>query len=318
MTRVLVFGHGAVGRAVTARLAARGDSVSVAQRRPPAALRAGVRFIACDLTEQAQTLAACAGQEVVICAAGFPYDSRIWARAWPAAMSAMLAGCEHAGARFVFADNLYMHGPQTGADPAPLREDMALGDFGRKPRIRAQITRLWQAAHDAGRVRAVAVRAADFYGPDVQNSLLSTLGVARLVAGRTAMVLGNADLPHDVTYVPDFARAVVALADAPDDAYGQAWNVPNAPTQTPRALLALAARLAGVRLRLQVVPSWLFPLLGLIRRDAYELAEMRFQIDRPYRVDSSKFRASFGMEPTAFEEGLGATVDFYRQQAIPG
>lgn len=75
---------------------------------------------------------------------------------------------------------------------------------------------------------------------------------------------------------------------------------------------------AGVRLRLQVVPTWLFPILGLVRRDAYELAEMRFQTDRPYRVDSWKFRSRFELEPTAFEDGLAATLGFYRQQAISG
>lgn len=318
MTNALVFGHGAVGREITAILVARGDDVTVAQRHLPPALPFGVRFVTCDLTAEDQTIAACAGQDVVICAAAFPYDSRIWAKAWPAAMTAMLTGCERSGARFVFADNLYMHGPQPGATPPALREDMPLTDYGRKPKIRADITRLWQTAHDAGRVRAAAVRASDFYGPDVPNSPISTLGVARLIAGKPAMVLGNPDLPHDVTYVPDFARAVVTLADAPDDAYGQAWNVPNAPTRTLRALLALAAGLAGTRLRLRTMPGWIFPLLGLIRRDAYELAEMRFQTERPYRIDSSKFRNRFGMEPTSFEDGMAATVAFYQQQVGTG
>ncbi|HEX4586131.1 MAG TPA: NAD-dependent epimerase/dehydratase family protein [Burkholderiaceae bacterium] len=309
MKRIVVFGYGAVGREVAALLVARGDDVVVAQRAAPKTLRAGVAFKPCDLTQPALVAAACAGREIAICAAGFAYDSRVWEHAWPMAMQALLDACEAAKARFVFADNLYMAGPQT----KPLTEDMPLTNYGRKPRVRSQITRMWQQAHQAGRVRSVAVRASDFYGPDVPTSMLSAFGVAPLVAGKPAFVPYSPDFPHDFTYVPDFARALVTLADAPDDAYGQAWNVPNAPTRSLRELLALAARIAGVPLRLFVLPAWLQPVLGLFVPEVRELIEMRFQTDRPYRVDATKFSARFGPRFTSFEEGLAATVEFYRR-----
>ncbi|MDD2878073.1 MAG: NAD-dependent epimerase/dehydratase family protein [Acidiphilium sp.] len=306
--RVAVFGYGAVGREIAVQLAARGDEVTVAQRRRPAVLPKGTGFAACDVTEAAAVKNICTGRDVVICAAGFPYDSRVWATSWPEAMTALLDGCAGSGARFVFADNLYMLGPQT----PPLTEDMTLTSFGRKPRIRSEITRMWQAAHTAGRVRAVAVRASDFYGPDAPNSVFAAFGVARLLAGKPALVPYDPDQPHDMTYVPDFARAIVTLADAPDDAYGQAWNVPNAPPHTRRELLALAAAIAGVECRVQVLPQWLLPVIGLFRREVYEIAEMRFQSDRPYFVDTSKYAARFGGSATSFEDGMVATVDFYR------
>jgi nucleoside-diphosphate-sugar epimerase len=309
MKRIVVFGYGAVGREVAALLAARGDDVVVAQRAAPKNLRPGITFKPCDLTQPAPVVAACAGREIAICAAGFAYDARVWERAWPAAMQGLLDACAAAKARFVFADNLYMAGPQT----KPLTEDMPLTSYGRKPSVRSQITRMWQQAHQAGRAQAVAVRASDFYGPDVPTSILSALGVARLVAGKPAFVPYSPDFPHDFTYVPDFARALVTLADAPDDAYGQAWNVPNAPTRSLRELLALAARIAGVPLRLFVLPAWLQPVLGLFVPEVRELIEMRFQTDRPYRVDATKFSARFGPGFTSFEEGLAATVEFYRR-----
>ncbi len=169
MKRVVVFGYGAVGRETTALLTARGDDVVVAQRSAPQRLPAGATFISCDVTNPASVAAACAGREIAICAVGFRYSASVWERAWPATMSAMLNACERAGARFVFADNLYMYGPVT----APLIETMPLTSYGQKPRIRAEITRLWQDAHAAGRVKVAAVRASDFYGPDVPNSILS-------------------------------------------------------------------------------------------------------------------------------------------------
>lgn len=307
MKRIVVFGYGAVGREITALLAARGEDVLVAQRSAPEKLPNGTRFKACDLTDSGAVAAACTDREIAICAAGFPYDSRVWEKAWPTAMRALLEACEKTGARFVFADNLYMLGPQTDS----LTETMPLTRYGRKPRVRAEITSLWQEAHTAGRVRAVAVRASDFYGPEVPTSVLSAFGVARIVAGKPALLPYSPDHPHDYTYIPDFAHAVVTVADAPDDVYGQAWNVPNAPTRTLRELLALAAVIAGVPLRLHVLPSWLQPVTGIFQPAVRELVEMRFQTDRPYRVDATKFIARFGGGATSFEEGLAATVQFY-------
>jgi nucleoside-diphosphate-sugar epimerase len=262
-----------------------------------------------DLERAEDAARACSGAGTVVCTVGVPYRSPIYTRVWPIVMRNLLDGCARSGARFVFADNLYMYGPQT----EPLTEDMPLTDFGQKPRARAEITRLWQQAHGSGRVHATAVRASDFYGPDVATSVLSTFGVARLLAGKAALAPYPPDHLHAFTYVPDFARALVTLIDAPDYAYGEAWHVPNAPTETLRQLITLAAKLIGVRPRLMVLPQTLAPLIALFDADVRELAEMRFQWDRPYRVDSSKFAKRFWSDATPFEEGLTQTIDFYRR-----
>jgi nucleoside-diphosphate-sugar epimerase len=286
----------------------RGDIVTIVQRQQPQTQPANASFLRANLEDPNESHEALAGVDTVVCAVGIPYVSEIYTRVWPIVMRNMLEACAKSGARFVFADNLYMYGPQT----SPLREDMPLTDFGLKPRIRAEITRLWQEAHNRGDVRAVAVRASDFYGPDVPTSVLSTLGVARLLADTSALAPYPPDQPHHFTYVPDFARALVTLVDAPDDAYGQAWHVPNAPAHSLRELLAMAAQLIGVRPRVTVLPSAVMPILGLFSSDVRELKEMRFQWDRPYLVDSTKFSQRFWSDPTPFNEGLGATIAFYR------
>ena len=218
MQKIAIFGYGAVGRSTGSILAGRGDNVRAVQRTAPSVLPAGCTFHAADSTDREATIAACAGVDTVVCCIGFPYDSALWRRVWPVAMANLIEGCSHSGARFVFADNLYMYGPQT----SPLTEDMPLTTYGRKPALRADITRQWKSEHDAGRVRAVAVRAADFYGPDVATSVISEFGVAKFLAGQASLLPYPPEQPHDFAYVPDFARALVSLVDAPDDAYGQA------------------------------------------------------------------------------------------------
>ena len=94
---------------------------------------------------------------------------------------------------------------------------------------------------EAGRARVAALRAPDFYGPGVGQSSLGDTGFGALAKGKAATVIGSPDRPHDFAYVPDFARAVATLVDAPNDAFGQAWHVPCAPIRTPREIFALGA-----------------------------------------------------------------------------
>ena len=306
--RIAVVGYGSVGRALAPLLAPRRDAVRIVQRHQPEALPANATFLAANLEDPGEAVLACADVDAVVCAVGIPYVSAVYVRLWPVVMRNLLDGCAKSGARFVFADSLYMYGPQT----RPLREDMPLTDFGKKPRGRAEITRLWQSAHQSGRVRAVAVRASDFYGPDASTSVVSIYGIARLLAGKPALAPYPPDCPNDFTYVPDFARALVTLLDAGDDAYGQAWHVPNAPARSLRELLTTAAKLIRVPPRIRILPTALAPIVGLFVKEVRELAEMRFQWDRPYLVDATKFTARFWNDPTSFDQGLRETIDFYR------
>jgi nucleoside-diphosphate-sugar epimerase len=310
VAKVSLFGYGAVGRETAWMLSGRGDAVRVVQRTEPKPLPARCTFQASDVTDRDATIRACAGADTVFCCIGLPYDSAVWRRTWPQAMTNLIDGCSAAGARLVFADNLYMYGPQN----RPLVEDMPLTEYGRKPAIRSEVTRLWKAAHDSGRVRAVAVRAADFYGPDVATSVIAAYGVARYLARKPALSPYYPDYPHDFDYVPDVARALVTLGDAADDAYGQAWHVPHAPTQTLRAVLTQAANLIGVPPRITVVPRAVVALGGLFNSQMRETLEMGFQWDHPYLVDASKFRARFWSDATSFEDGLSATIASYRNR----
>lgn len=196
-----------------------------------------------------------------------------------------------------------------------MTEDLPSVDYGRNPKARAEVTRLWQAAHAAGRVRVAAVRSADFYGPGVVQSVLGVASLQTLAAGKTARLLSSADLPHDVAHVSDYARGVITLADAPDDAYGLACHVPCAPTQTLRQHLRIAVDALGVPLKLSVLPNWLARPLGLFVPFVCEGIEMQFLFDRPYVVDAAKFRSRFWSEVVPFEVGFAATAQAFRDAA---
>lgn len=307
----VVLGFGPVGRATVQALLARGSAVEVAQRTRPVDLPAQAGFRLCDVLDPAAVERAVAGAAQAVVAIGFPYDARVWRDAWPRAMTNIVEACATTGARVVFVDDLYMLGPQRD----PLREDMALTSFGAKPAIRSEVTRIWKGAAEAGRVRIAALRAPDFYGPGVTVSHVGATGFGMLARGKPAMLLVPPDTPHDFAYVPDIARAVVTLLDAPDDAFGQVWNMPCAPTRTPREILRLGAEAVSARLKVRAIPLGLLPLLGLFSPFMREMAEMRFTWDRPYRVDATKFTRRFWSDVTPFETGAAATIRSFRPQA---
>jgi nucleoside-diphosphate-sugar epimerase len=300
----LIIGYGATGQATAQRLAARGEAFRIGQRHPPARMPPGATFTPCDVMEAGSVRQAVAGAGQVVLAIGFTYDAKVWGAAWPVAMANILDACAAAGARLVFIDNLYMMGPQT----APVREDMPLSDQAAKPAIRSALTRQWMAASEAGRVKVAALRPPDFYGPDVGQSHLGDQAFGPLVRGKAAVLLSPPDTPHDFAYVPDIGRAAVTLLDAPDDAFGQAWNMPCAPTLTPRQILKLGADALGLKLKLNVVPLWTLPVLGLGVTFLREVNDMRFTWDRPYQVDASKFAKRFWSDVTPFAVGAAATA----------
>ncbi len=310
---IVVLGFGAVGRATTLALLARGDSVCVAQRSRPADLPAPAAFRACDMMDAVSVRQAIEGASQVVMAVGFPYDAKVWRDAWPRAMTNLVEACAETKARVVFVDNLYMLGPQS----EPRREDMPLTAKGAKPAILSQVTRIWQAAATAGRIRLAALRATDFYGPGVPVSHVGSSGLGALAQGKPAFLVAPPDTPHDFAYVPDIARAVITLLDAPDDAYGQVWNMPCAPTLTPRQILRLGADALGIKLRVFAIPLSLLPLLGLVMPFLREVADVGFTWDRPYRVDATKFTRRFWSDVTPFEVGVPATAHAFAA-ASPG
>lgn len=304
----VVLGAGPVGRALVEVLYGKGASLRVVTKSGEADIPEGVEVVAADLGRAEEAVRACAGAAIVYSCVGLGY--RGWPERWPPLMAGMLAGAEAAGARFIFTDNLYMYGPRDGV----LTEDLPLTDYGCKPAVRSAITRMWQAAYADGRVQAAAVRASDFYGPSVRKAVLGNATFARIVQGMGALCLGDVDQPHSFTYVPDIARSLVTVGEAGEAAMGQAWHVPNAPDHTVREILTMFADAAGQELKISMLPRWLHAIVGLLDEDMRELKEMRYQWEKPFRVDASKFTEAFGMEPTPFEAGIAQTLAWYRER----
>ena len=132
-----------------------------------------------------------------------------------------------------------------------------------------------------------------------------------ILAGRPVQLLGDIDQPHTFTYLPDFARGMLSVAQDPE-AYGQIWHVPSAPALSVCKMVEMAHELAQQTTRIRVMPGWLFAALTLVHPLLRELKEMQFLWDRPYQVDHGMFAARFWADFTPTELGLARTLDWYR------
>jgi len=219
-------------------------------------------------------------------------------------------GAAAAEAKLVFGDNLYAYGPMDG----PLTETLPSRATGPNGRARARIGEALLRAHVAGRIRATIGRGSDFFGPHAHLSTVGDRVFARAIEGKSAHVLGNPDVPHTVTYIEDFARALVTLG-LREEALGQVWHVPNAETVTMRQFIQLVFEAAGHPPRMRAAPRWGIAFGALFNPTLRAVKEQLYQSDRPWVVDSTKFERAFGWGATPLPDAVSATVAWFKEQA---
>ena len=68
----------------------------------------------------------------------------------------------------------------------------------------------------------------------------------------------------------------------------------------------------GHRVGVRSVPKLALRALGLVNPTIRELAEMSYEFDQPFVLDTSKYQAVFGPAGTPLAAALAATVAWYR------
>lgn len=302
---VAILGAGPVGRALGQEFEKRGQSVRFLTRSGRGPAGADTKQV---VAEDPVALARAAeGATVLVHAAGLPYPQ--WVRGLPPLQTSVLAAAQSLGALALFVDNLYAYGP----GPMPLTEATVEAPVTKKGEVRRRIALQWKEAHASGRVKAAAVQASDYFGPGATRSATSHIGsrfFPRLEAGQSVAFLGDPTQPHALTYLPDFARALVDVALEPS-AWGRAWIAPSIVTNY-RHVAEEFARLAGRSVSVGRLPKPLLRALGLFDPTIREVVEMVVQFDRPFTVDASAFEKKFGWSATPLDMAIKETWEAHR------
>ena len=90
------------------------------------------------------------------------------------------------------------------------------------------------------------------------------------------------------------------------------WHLPGPETVTTRALLDLVAGEVGHPVGVRSVPKLAVRALGLVNPMLRELAEMAYEFDEPFVLDTSKYESTFGAAGTPLAAAVAETVAWYR------
>jgi nucleoside-diphosphate-sugar epimerase len=172
-----------------------------------------VEQVAADAADPAQTRTACAGATVVYHCVQPPYQR--WAAEFPPLTQSIADAAAAAGARLVYADNLYAYGSVHG----PITEDLPAQPTTNKGRIRALMAERLLAAHRSGTLQVAIGRSSDYYGPGGANSVVGDILFGAAIKGDRARWLGRLNVPHSLNYLQDGQGA-----DRPGSATGSLWR----------------------------------------------------------------------------------------------
>lgn len=306
---VLVLGaNGRFGQAAVQAFAAAGwQVVAQARRAPTAALPTSARHVALALHDSAALAAAAVGASVVVHAINPPY-TRWQQELLPAARHGMDIAAR-LGARFMLPGNVYNFGE---AMPPLLRKDTPQRPSTEKGRLRCELEAEMQARADGG-LPSVVIRAGDFFGSGTGSWL--DLVIAKSLRQGKLVYPGPIDTAHAWAYLPDLARAFVAVAERDDSAPFARWHFAGH-TLTGAQLLASVER-AAAELGLAPPRPWRHGMMpwALLRAGAWlvptwrELVEMEYLWRVPHALDGSALHAAVVTLPaTPIDAALHAAL----------
>ena len=256
--KVLVTGATSLlGRATVERLMARGDEITVMQRRPSGI---GCREVLGDIADLTVVNRAAAGQDVVVHLAAKVDIVGPWREYLETNVKGtrqVLAACKGAGVgRLVHVSSPSVAHSGTalvGAGAGRADPEHARGRYARSKAI-AELEAL---DADSPALAVLAVRPHLVWGPG-DTQLVGRI-VERATTGRLP-VIGSGAALIDSTYIDNAATALVAAVDACGQVHGEALIVSNGEPRPASELIARICRAAGVPSPRQRVPlplAWL-------------------------------------------------------------
>ena len=317
--RVLVTGaSGTLGAATARALAARGDRVTVLQRRPAGL---GLPEVLADVADADAVRAATIGQDVVVHLAARVGYSGTWpeyARANIAGTRSVVAACRAAGAgRLVHVSSpsvAHAGSSLVGVGAGPADPSRARGSYARSKAAAEQVA----LAAGGPDLAVTAIRPHLVWGPGDQQ-LIGRI-VERARTGRLVLVGTGAAL-MDSTYTDNAVTALLAAVDRTEAAAGRALVVSNGEPRPVAELMAGICAAAGVPGPRRSVPAGLAYAAGLVaegigRVRHREPPMTRFlaeQLSTAHWFDQRETRAVLDWTPkVSLDEGFDRLAAAYR------
>jgi nucleoside-diphosphate-sugar epimerase len=294
---------GSIGKQLAKSLSEKTDGIRLVSRNPKQ-INPTDELISADLTSTVNMDKVIQGSEVVYVTVGLEYSTKVWQQQWVPLMKSVIESCRKHQSKLVFFDNVYSIG---GDNVRHITEESPISPTSKKGEVRAEVCRLLLSEMNGG-VPSIIARSADFYGPDIEKSMLMQMVWKNLRAGKKAQWMLNAKVTHSFTYTPDAGKAMAVLGTT-DSAFNRVWNLPtDAVRLTGEEWIGEFAKQMNRSSAYTTIPSWMFKAMGIFVPFMGELVEMGYQFDRDYFFDSSAFTKAFGIQPTPYQQAIKETI----------
>lgn len=292
---VLVLGaNGRLGAAAVQAFAAAGWAVLAQARRAPGALPPGATHVSLPLDDSAGLATAAAGARVVVYAVNPPY-TRWQTQALPLFHQGV-AVAQRLDATFMLPGNVYNFGERM---PTVLSKHTPQVPTTRKGRIRVEMEAGLRARAEKGELRSTVLRAGDFFGGGSGSWM--DLVIVKALRHDKLVYPGPLNVPHAWAYLPDLARAFVAVASRAGDLPAFADLPFPGHTLSGAELFHAIERAASA---LGIVPAhgfkrggmpWaVLKLGGLVVPMWREIAEMSYLWQVPHALDGNALARAVG------------------------
>lgn len=227
-----------------------------------------------------------------------------WRVLIPQITAQAIAAAKSSGATLLVPGTVYVYGDT----PGPWSEATPHRFTARKSRIRSEMEATYRRAVQEDGIRVILLRGGDFIDPENPATVMNMLILKGLKRNRMTRMspMGTA---RAYAYLPDMARAAVALAEKRDtlSAYEEV-NMPGL-TFTLDALRLEIGRQTGRTPRVYAFPWWAMRLAAPFHELSRELLEMRYLYRTPHRMAGETFdRLLPGFQETAFEEVVAREI----------
>lgn len=213
-----------------------------------------------------------------------PPDYHNWDKLIPQITADVIAAARTSGATALIPGNVYPYGRQ----PGPWGPDTPHRPSARKGAIRARMEAEYRAATEGG-LRVIVLRGGDFIDPDSATTVMSML-ILKHVAKGQVQSLGSPEVRRAYAYLPDMARAAVALAERRADLPAYADIPFDGHSFSTTELADLVAGLTGRPTRITRFPWWFMRLAAPFWELARELLEMRYLFETPHALAPEPLR----------------------------
>lgn len=311
MKQTILGAGGAIGIELAKALPTYTSDIRLVGRNPKKVNTTDNLFKA-DLSNRDEVFKAIEGSEIVYLMVGFDYNTKLWQQMWPPLIKNVIDACLEHNAKLVFFDNVYAIG---GDNVKHITENSPISPTSKKGEVRAEVDKLILDSIENRKLNAIIARSADFFSGVKDKSLLMNMVYDNLAKGKKAQWFCNTKVIHSTSYTPDLGKGTAILGNS-KEAFNQIWNLPTDPQKiTGEEWINLFATEMKTSNKSQVLPSWGIKALGLFVPILNEMYEMRYQYDRDYYFDSSKFNKYFNFTPTTNADAVKQTVAELKKNA---